>query len=54
MAGKGSKRRKEDYHKFVSNYENIKWAPKLTDSQIEELMNEVRKVTKTKNKKHVN
>lgn len=49
MSGKGSKRRKEDYNKFVSNYENIRWAvaredpPKLTDKQVDELLQEVKK-----------
>ena len=49
MSGKGSKRRKENYNKFVNNYESINWTvarenpPKLTDKQVDELLQEVRK-----------
>lgn len=46
MAGKGSKRRKENYKQYITNYDDIKWTPKLTDEQKQELMNEVRKATK--------
>lgn len=48
MAGKGSKRRKENYQQYISNYDDIKWAPKLTDDQKTELMKEVRKAFKLK------
>lgn len=48
MAGKGSKRRKENYQKFISNYDDIKWSPKLTTEQKQELMNEVYKAFKIK------
>lgn len=29
MAGKGSKRRKENYKKFTSNYDRIDWKKKV-------------------------
>ena len=48
MAGKGDKRRKENYQKFISNYDDIKWSPKLTTEQKQELMNEVYKAFKIK------
>jgi len=51
MAGKGSKRRKENYQQFISNYDNIKWVPKLSDDQKKELMKEVKKAF---NNKHNN
>ena len=52
MAGKGSKRRKENYQQFISNYDEIKWTPQLSNEQKDELMREVKKAFKFKNKRN--
>lgn len=64
MSGKGSKRRKENYTSYVENYDNIDWSrrpddtkprrPKLTFTQMKELMEIVRKTTIKKDGVDVN
>ena len=54
MTGKGSRRRKENYTSYTSNYDDIDWkrwsskTPQLTKEQLDELDAVVKKAFKQK------
>lgn len=52
MAGKGSKRRKENYTRFINNYETINWSDKTSNTvkPDETGVNKPQQVTKQRNK----